>query len=254
MEYMWYFENTGPQTGVFNMQRDEELARSLCEGTGMPTLRLYAWEPWAISLGWHQSYETIDRERAAADGIDVVRRPTGGRAILHAEELTYCVVFNSGGESIHETYARISEALLTGLRILGVHATFEKQQPHFPSLYRSPMGLPCFSSAGRYEITLNGKKLIGSAQRRYIARDGSEVVLQHGSILIGPAHKNLVQYLAVGESERQRIQLAFEEKTIELETILQRSVSLEEVACAIQRGFEECWNIRFIPEYEHREG
>ena len=88
----WRFENTGTSSGVFNMEYDEALARTLMDGSGNPTIRVYGWQPYAISLGWNQSLDEIDVERTKSEGVDVVRRPTGGRAILHANELTYSVV------------------------------------------------------------------------------------------------------------------------------------------------------------------
>lgn len=242
---LWRFENTGPAAGVFNMKRDEELALALCNGTGQPTLRIYTWQPWAISIGWHQSLDDINIEKARNDGYDVVRRPTGGRAIFHAEEVTYAVVFEVQHQTIQDVYARISQALLHTLSLLGVDATFEKQQPHFPSLYRSVAGASCFSSTGRYEITVDGKKLIGSAQRRYSTPEGKEVVLQHGSLLVGTAHRNLVTYLTVPEAARNHIRLALETKTTELSTVLNRKIQIEEIADAMRRGFEEAWNIQF---------
>jgi lipoate-protein ligase A len=242
----WNFENTGASSGEANMKRDEELAQALCNGAGASTLRFYCWQPWMLSVGWHQSLEEIDCDAVHRDGYDLVRRPTGGRAIFHAEELTYCAVFFSNGESIYKTYENISLALLEGLRNLGIEATYEKQQPHFPSLYRTAQGVPCFSAAGRYEITYEGKKLIGSAQRRYIGENGAEVVLQHGSILIGRAHTSIVRYLRVQNDEREKIRLALETKTTELSTILHRSLSYEEVASAFRRGFENALNINFV--------
>ena len=136
-------------------------------------------------------------------GIDVVRRPTGGRAILHANELTYSVVMQVRGKNVLNVYEDISRALIVGLQELGASVAIEKSQPHFPSLYRSSSSVACFSSAGRYEIKYNGKKLVGSAQRRYAVVNGEEVVLQHGSILLGSEHKQIVDYLNF-PSEEQR--------------------------------------------------
>ena len=94
----WRYEDSGPRAGVFNMERDEALARAL-QGQGADgaqVLRLYGWDPPAISLGHHQDASTIDQDRLQRDGFELVRRPTGGRAILHHEELTYCVAMLSG--------------------------------------------------------------------------------------------------------------------------------------------------------------
>lgn len=96
----WRFLNTGFRRGKFNMEFDEYLAGRLLEGKGSPTLRVFGWSPYAVSLGYHQSEDEIDLQRCAEEGIDVVRRPTGGRAILHAHEVTYSVVMPGAGRKI----------------------------------------------------------------------------------------------------------------------------------------------------------
>jgi lipoate-protein ligase A len=240
----WRFENTGVRSGVFNMEYDEALARALVEGTGNPTIRVYGWQPFAISLGWNQSIDEIDVNKTSAAGIDVVRRPTGGRAILHANELTYSVVMRVHNKNVLTVYEDISRALVAGLQELGAPVAIEKSQPHFPSLYRSASAVACFSSTGRYEIKCNGRKLVGSAQRRYAAGGGEEVVLQHGSILLGSEHKQIVDFLNL-PSEEQRIALLQEldEKTTELSTVLNRVINYDKTADAILQGFRKAWFI-----------
>jgi len=239
----WRFENTGFRSGVFNMEYDQSLAQSLVDGSGSPTIRVYGWQPHAISLGWNQSIDDVDLGKASEAGIEVVRRPTGGRAILHSEELTYSVAMFAQGKNILSVYEEISHALITGLQILGVDAAIEKSQPHFPSLYKSSSAVACFSSAGRYEIKCNGKKLVGSAQRRYAA-DHDEVILQHGSILIGQNHKRMVDFLCMNsQEERKALRLELDEKTTELSTVLHREVSYTEVAGAVYEGFKKAWSI-----------
>lgn len=188
--------------------------------------------------------DEIDVAKTSAAGIDVVRRPTGGRAILHSDELTYSVVMRVKGKNILAVYDEISRALVAGLEHLGANVAIEKSQPHFPSLYKTSSSVACFSSAGRYEIKCNGKKLVGSAQRRYAMPDGEEVVLQHGSILLGSDHKRIVDFLRM-PSEDQRIALCKElnDKTTDLSTVLQRSVSYEETAESIFYGFKTAWHI-----------
>src|SRR5512135_3130593 len=94
-EHQWQCVDTGRQTGAYNMEFDESLARQLLSGDGAQTLRFFRWKPWAISLGYNQDDAVVDSAMCSRDGIDVVRRPTGGRAILHAEELTYSVVMRT---------------------------------------------------------------------------------------------------------------------------------------------------------------
>jgi lipoyl(octanoyl) transferase len=240
----WRFENTGFRSGVFNMDYDIALARSLVDGSGNPTIRVYGWRPSALSLGWNQSMDEIDLEKASAAGIDVVRRPTGGRAILHSEELTYCVVMLVKEKNILAVYDDISRALVAGLQELGAPVVIEKSQPHFPSLYQTPSAVACFSSTGRYEIKCGGKKLVGSAQRRYASGHGEEVVLQHGSILLGPDHRRMVEFLNLPSAEhRDGLRLELGEKATELSTVLERIVSFQETAEAILFGFQKVWSI-----------
>ena len=246
-ERMWMLEDSGAQAGVLHMERDEALAMRLLHGEpgATPVLRLYQWQPWAISLGHHQDAATIEQERLAADGFDLVRRPTGGRAILHAEELTYCVVMEAGRRSILQVYNSISEALVRGLQLFGVEVALQKSQPQFAELYRQPSSIPCFTSSARYEIEWQGRKLVGSAQRRYA--DGvQDVVLQHGSILCGPAHRRLCDYLRVeSDAVREQIRKEMAEKTVDLAEITGRRVDMEKLAACIRHGFEESWGIRF---------
>ena len=226
------------------MEFDEHLVHSLAEGEGVPTIRVYGWNPHAISLGWNQALDEVDSERAAKDGIDIVRRPTGGRAILHSQELTYSVSMPCKGKNVLGAYNEISEALVCGLRMFGAAVSLEKSQPHFPTLYKSPSSAICFASSARYEIKIDGKKLVGSAQRRYSGKHGEDVVLQHGSVLLGPGHKRLVGYLrAKSEEHRWILAEEIEAKTIDLSSALGREVTFDEIAETIRAGFEEAWGI-----------
>jgi lipoate-protein ligase A len=244
----WRFLNTGFHPGAFNMEFDEMLVRSLIDGSGTPAIRVYGWDPPAISLGWNQSTNEIDLKNASSEGIDVVRRPTGGRAILHSEELTYSITMTCPGKSILSVYNEISQALVIGLRELGISISLEKSQPHFPSLYQSPSSAACFSSSAKYEIQFNGKKLVGSAQRRYAGRDGQDIVLQHGSLLLGPDHMRLVHFLNLEINDKKTLTTEFEAKTIDLSSALRRHVMFDEAADAVRIGFEKSWGIQLIPE------
>ena len=242
----WQFLNSGFHPGQYNMWLDELLAKGLLMNESLPTLRLYGWNPHAISLGYNQHRNDFDEARCAAHGIDIVRRPTGGRAILHAEELTYCVTMYSHGKNIADSYCEISRALLSGLHLLGADVEYASTQSNFPQLYRSQTSLPCFASSTRYEIQYRGKKLVGSAQRRFMSSKGNEVVLQHGSVLLGPAHKRLPEFVQT-ESEEVRILLrqSLETKTTELDSVLRRKVTFDEAVAALKKGFERTLNIVF---------
>ncbi len=240
----WTRIDTGENPGLFNMQFDEMLAGRVLSGETGPTLRFYRWKPWAISLGHHQSPADIDQARCAEEGIDVVRRPTGGRAILHAEELTYSVVMHAEG-TVLGLYNEISRALVQGLRLFGVQAEIERVQPDFATAYRSPSSMPCFASSARYEIEWQGRKLVGSAQRRY-GEGGRNVVLQHGSILAGPAHRRLVRFLRLEQDrEAENMERELARRTVDLSEITGDTVDIAGLAECIRLGFETAWGIHF---------
>ena len=135
---------------------------------------------------------------------------------------------------------------MTGLRKLGADAALEKSQPHFPSLYRSSSSVACFASAARYEIHIGGRKLVGSAQRRFARPNGEEVVLQHGSILLGPDHLRMVDFLkTLRDDQRERLRGELSTKTTDLGSVLGRKVEFAEVVSALREGFEASWNVKF---------
>lgn len=236
------------------MAVDEELARTLAQGGTTSTVRVYGWNPPAISLGWNQSIDEVDLERASDAGVDVVRRPTGGRAILHADELTYSVTMFSERSSVLAVYNRISAALVKGLELLGVPAHLEKSQPHFPTLYRGELSALCFASSARHEIKVGSRKLVGSAQRRYACPAG-DVVLQHGSILLGPGHRRLVEFLRIPNARVARLmRTELEQHTTDLSSIVGKPVDFKEVAAALRTGFERAWEIHFSANASATEG
>lgn len=257
----WCFLNTGANTGAFNMRFDEMLARRLQQAPTAvapggdpdghqvslprPTLRLFRWDPWAISVGYNQGTGELDREACARERIDVVRRPTGGRAILHAEELTYSVVMVTSRTSVLQVYNDISRGLVRGLRMFGVDVAFQRSLPNFAESYRQPRSIPCFTSSARYEIEWGGRKLVGSAQRRFSDGD-RDVVLQHGSILIGPAHRRLSELLTVRDGPAlDVIRKDLREKTVDLSEILGGPVDVESLGDCVRAGFEREWGIEF---------
>jgi lipoate---protein ligase len=181
----------GALTGEENMARDAEFLASHKPGDA-PILRLYRWLPAAITIGYNQSFDDFEKAAVSAEGYDLVRRPTGGRAILHADEITYAIIASSPGDlfgdTLHATYMKINEALLLFLKNIGINAEISGGES------RAEAGsLVCFKSAGHHEIRVAGRKIIGSAQRRT-----GGVFLQHGSILAGPRHLDLPHFLKAG--------------------------------------------------------
>jgi lipoate-protein ligase A len=222
--------------GAWQMRRDAELLQAHSPGDG-PTLRLYTWSPPCVSLGHMQRAEDLlDADACRALGVDVVRRPTGGRAILHWEEITYAVVASTDdarfGSDLAGSHAVLGACLAAGLQRLGVPARLSR-----PALdpERRLLRQPCFASPGRAELLVEGRKLLGSAQRRT-----SRAFLQHGSLLVGPAHLRLVEVLqdarrdaAGAEAMRARLQ----RDTITLRDVLGRDPGFEELAAVLVAGF-----------------
>lgn len=236
------------------MAFDEQLARELPQTDYEGVLRVYGWSPPCISIGFHQSFDTIDLDKCREEGIDVVRRPTGGRAVLHWDELTYSVVLKIGGESLSALYHSIGQALERGLQFLHEEIKLSRPEPPMSSLPSLSSSTPCYATIARFELQYRGKKVVGSAQRRYlfpsIVEGGKlgeicEVALQHGSILLGSAHRRVVEFLARKEKNVDLLKEELLTRSIDLSSILQRRVEFDEVADCIKRGFEEGWGIQF---------
>jgi lipoate-protein ligase A len=227
--------------GAWNMAVDEALLEHTREGKSPPTLRLYDWNPDCLSLGYAQSYNDVDAPRLCERGWGLVRRLTGGRAILHANELTYSVSAQASepqvAGSLLESYNRLAEALLHAVRYLGVPA----QMKAAAASDRKTPNPVCFEAPSAYEITIDGKKLIGSAQAR--RRDG---VLQHGSLPLSGKLERITEAL-VYPDDRARGEAAQRllARAASMESVLHRVVSWDEAAAAVVRGFEEVLGIRF---------
>ena len=189
---MWRLIQTPPSQGAWNMAIDEAILEFSGKGVAPPTLRLYSWFPACLSLGYAQPVKDVQMEVLVSRGWEIVRRPTGGRAILHTDELTYSVCGQhsephlSGG--VLESYHKLSLALLKALELIGINADPTKiSAPQSTQDNNNPV---CFEVPSNYEITVSGKKLIGSAQAR--KKVG---VLQHGSLPLKGDLTRIIQVL-----------------------------------------------------------
>ncbi len=243
MAERWRLLQTPPARGAWNMALDEAILTSCVQGDSPPVLRLYAWHPPCLSLGYAQPLSDVDLERLEQRGWDLVRRPTGGRAILHTDELTYAVIgpehhaLLSG--SVLESYQRLARALLAALYWLGVPAEMNDAGPGPASTVR-PI---CFETPSAYEITVGGKKLIGSAQAR---QQGG--VLQHGTLPLRGDLMRIVQVLSFpDEIERQEAAARLLGRATTVEMVLGRPVSWETAAQAFLEGFAKTFSICFQP-------
>jgi lipoate-protein ligase A len=235
----WRLLKTAPASGAWNMAVDEAILEAAGRHIVPPTLRLFAWEPACLSLGYAQPIADVDGGRLAARGWGIVRRPTGGRAILHTDELTYSVI---GPEDeprlagdILTSYKRLSQALLAAMEILSVPVeaqTNKEGNGHS----KEPV---CFEVPAKYEITMDGKKIIGSAQARR-----KEGVLQHGTLPLYGDLTRITQALAFEDEEgRAKAGERLLTKAATVEDALGRKVSWEEAGEAFVQAFTNALNL-----------
>jgi len=231
---IWKYLNTGFNSGRSNMNFDIQLAENC--GPDEAFFRLYRWKPFCISLGANQDLNSVDVFKAADDGIDIVKRPTGGRAILHSEEITYSVVYPLVQKlSLRHLYCKINSALLKGLQIFDERlseAKLEIVEPDLNNFYEQDLGQICFAVSAKNEIKYKSKKLAGSAQRKL-----KNTVLQHGSILCGGFHKNIINYLKISDNIAA-IKEEINNKTTDLKEILNQEIDYDKLAGSLREGFE----------------
>ena len=221
--------DSGFNDGQKNMDFDYERTLSCAKNETLPMLRLYGWDPWTVSLGFNQKEEDISLEKLKMKGFGLVRRPTGGRAVLHANELTYSVVLQiPEGKNAQDIYKEIHILLLEGLQKLEPSDLgFSKAQANFRDFYQKQPGISvsCFASTARYEIEFQGRKVVGSAQRVF-----GKTLLQHGSILLGKGHEEIADVTNFQDEEKREVLRKY---------ILSHSATLTE-SCKREISFLEC--------------
>jgi len=241
----WRLVLSDPADGARNMAVDEAILRARAEGLAPPTLRLYRWQPPAVSLGRFQALdERIDAAAIERRGYGLVRRPTGGRAILHADELTYSVVVRetdvTGGESLMASYRELSRGIETGLGYVGVDAALGAEAG---AAAEKALPTICFAKTARCDLVAAGRKVVGSAQTR-----SRGVILQHGSI---PLTIDLDDLLAVLPGPRDRPleerRRRVSEAAVGVSELVGRPVAYAELAGAIRLGFARALGVVLRP-------
>lgn len=239
----WRLIRTAPAHGAWNMAVDEALLESVGQGKSLPTLRLFAWQPACLSLGFAQSIKDVDMERLHSNGWELVRRATGGRAILHVDELTYSVIAPLNeprvAGSILESYQRLAGALVLAVRSLGLPVEMEEN----PAPAAGINGPVCFEVPSAYEIVVDGKKLIGSAQARK-----KEGVLQHGTFPLQGDLTRITQALVFpDEQARSAAGQKLLARAATAETITGSPIPWETAAAAFVRAFETALDLQLQP-------
>lgn len=242
----WRLILSPAHTGVENMAYDHALLESVAEGRSRPILRLYSWQPFCLSLGYAQPFADTDLEALTEHGWDLVRRPTGGRAILHGDELTYAVIGPLTNQHLRggvlESYQHLSQGLVQALKNLGLSPAVAPDSARLDEVQRSnPV---CFEMPSAYEITAGGKKLIGSAQTRRLG-----AVLQHGTIPLTGDITRVCQVLSFASpSDRRAAAVALSQRATTISQILGREVSWQEAAEAVKNGFSKALGLSLEPD------
>ncbi|MGE5588884.1 MAG: biotin/lipoate A/B protein ligase family protein [Clostridia bacterium] len=244
----WRLLRTGHKYGAWNMAVDEAVMVHVAKGLSPPTFRLFEWDPPSLSLGRVQSFERdVDAEACESLGVDVVRRPTGGRAVLHDVEVTYSLIMSEEDPALPRdmgaSFSLATQGIIRGLRLLGVEAQIRGRDENDKPGRTAASGAgddaagalrtgACFDSPSWYEVVSGGRKLVGSAQARLMG-----VFLQHGSILIELDADKLCRLLKfASDEERAAAVNHLRSHATSISEILGRPVGFREVEDAIIAG------------------
>ena len=230
---------------AFNMAADQYLLHR-CTEEDTIYVRFYSWKKPTITLGYMQNATELLRfDRLKNDSIDWIRRPTGGRAVLHWEDLTYSCIFPKTlslmGSSIKESYAVITRCLINGLFRAGIECHTHDSSDQLAAVKRQ-IKLPCFLAPNRDEIMIKGRKFVGSAQKR-----GSEGILQHGSLPVSENYSNLPEYLNINMDEQEKQISLLRTKSICLHEI-NSEISIGTLIDFLKCGFSNTLQMQSIDE------
>jgi lipoate-protein ligase A len=230
----WSFIDSGTLPGALNMQMDLELAQSVLPThesvTAQGVFRIYGWDKPTLSLGKNQVISPEIERNCKRHDIPIVHRPTGGRAVLHANELTYCIVMPcSSMEIARQAYKAIHSFFMQALSQIGItDLDFVKSDADFRDHYKTTVSTACFSASARYELTCKGKKLMGSAQRVF---DG--VLLQHGSLPLDQSYLNIARILTSNAEEQEQLRQNIASHSTCLSDCLEQSCDFLQIASSI---------------------
>jgi lipoyl(octanoyl) transferase len=244
MKDLWRIIISQPAHGAWNMAVDEAILAAIGHNTSLPTLRLYAWDPPCLSLGYAQPIDDVDLPRLQQRGWEVVRRPTGGRAVLHTDELTYSVIAPLKDPRVAgtllESYNRLAQVLVHALDLLVLPVEIQEHATSPAARNTNPV---CFEVPSTYEITVGGKKLVGSAQARR-----KEGVLQHGSLPLAGDLTRILQVLVFpDETARTRAAERLLDRATTVESALGRPVGWQEAAGAFRTAFGSVFDLDIQP-------
>ncbi len=244
----WRLLLTGPAEAQTNMAIDEAIALACRNGQVPTTLRFYTWKPAALSIGYFQKAESeIHLDRCRKQGYGFVRRLTGGKAVLHDQEFTYSLVSRTDNplfpKDLYGSFLVFANALVYGLGNFGVHAQVFGSRGSGETAKSRESAPACFGMSRGFEVGVDGKKLIGSAQRRW-----KEAFLQHGSILCHFDPDQILSLLVFpNESDRKQTRTEMLENVTSLNSIHRKEIDLDLLKKSLIKGIEETFQIKLIP-------
>lgn len=249
MKSKWYFINSGPCSPSYNMALDEALLDLHSTGEIPPVIRFYEWNPATLSIGYFQSAEKdVNIQAIKEQNLGFVRRPTGGRAVLHESELTYSIIvseqYPNMPATVTEAYRVLSEGLLIGFQNLGLNAYFSipDTEEKLADL-KKPKSAVCFDAPSWYELVVEGKKVAGSAQTRQ-----KGVILQHGAILLDLDEDKLLSVFNFSSEEaKERMRKKLPEKAVAINRLTDRQITIPQCVESFKIGFEKALDIELVP-------
>lgn len=235
----WRILSQGKLSPAENMATDDAIFELIQEGKSQPLIRFYDWNPPTLSLGYHQSAEKeVDFTLLNQYQYGFVRRPTGGRLVLHKDEITYAVISPNDehlGGNVLKSYGNISLALAEGLKLLAIDVEFAQKE--LSSFSQREAVNPCFNSSSKYELTVEGKKIVGSAQVRK-----NSVLLQHGSILLNDNQREIAYLMPdISDKIRERLAQMMDSNTITINQVLEQIVPYKIAVEKFIQGFKNAW-------------
>lgn len=237
----WVYLDSGFKGPAYNMALDEKLMDWHRDGQIPPVVRFYGWNPPTLSVGYFQNVEKeINFDEVKKHKLGFVRRPTGGRGVLHEDELTYSVIVSEDHPKmpagVTEAYRVISEGLLEGFRFLGLDAEFSiPRTEEEKDRLKRPRSAVCFDAPSWYELVVEGRKIAGSAQTRQ-----KNVILQHGSIILSLDEDKLFDVFKYSSDRvRERMQQAFKKKAVAIRELTDKQLNIEQMKEAFRNGFEK---------------
>ena len=234
---IWRLMNTGALPGALNMAVDQALLQLHALGQSPPTLRFYQWQPPAVSIGYFQEPEAMNPSLCQSLGVDLIRRPTGGRAVLHQNDLTYSLIAGTREgipSSLPKAYQLICEGLLAGFRLIGIEAEFGLEKLTGP-----PPDI-CFLYSSIGDIVCQGKKFVGNAQMW----SGSSM-LQHGSIILEPQNEAWTNLMGMNPDSKEGFNAELQSRTTSLLELLGYRIETDRIIDAIGEGLTSILGVNF---------